>query len=83
MHASPLELQCLDHLTYCVICKVTALQVSTNNRASTVLNLFREAEQDFGTPSRMRGDRGGENIDVATYMVMKRGPNRGSFLWGS
>ena len=73
----------MDHLTYGVIFKVTALQASTNNRASTVLDLFRKAEQDFGTPSRMRGDRGGENIDVATYMVMKRGPNRGSFLWGS
>ena len=63
--------------------QVTGLQASTNNRASTVLSLFLEAKSEYGLPSRVRGDRGGENIDVATYMVMKRGSHRGSFLWGS
>lgn len=63
--------------------QVVALRASTNNRAVTVLDLFLEAQEEYGMPSRMRGDRGGENIDVATYMVMRNGPNRGSFMWGS
>ncbi|KAG1908800.1 uncharacterized protein F5891DRAFT_937297 [Suillus fuscotomentosus] len=34
-------------------------------------------------PSRVRGDRGGENLQVATHLVATNGHNRGSFLWGS
>ena len=63
--------------------KITGLRASTNNYASTVLDLFLDAKAKYGMPSRMRGDRGGENIDVAMYVVARRGPNRGSFLWGS
>ena len=63
--------------------KVTGLKASNNNKSSMVLQLFRSAIDTFGVPSRMRGDRGGENIDTATAMVMLKGPNRGSFLWGS
>jgi len=62
---------------------VTALCVNTNNRASTVLELFLCAVAVYGHPSRVRGDRGGENVLVSAYMIMKHGPNRGSFLWGS
>ncbi|KAI0734720.1 hypothetical protein BC629DRAFT_1585879 [Irpex lacteus] len=31
----------------------------------------------------MRGDRGGENVGVSTWMIMHRGANRASFMWGS
>jgi hypothetical protein len=31
----------------------------------------------------MRGDRGGENTGVSVWMIMHRGPNRASFMWGS
>ncbi|KAJ7096209.1 hypothetical protein C8R44DRAFT_835293 [Mycena epipterygia] len=31
----------------------------------------------------MRGDRGGENVEVSVWMIMHRGPNRASFMWGS
>lgn len=59
------------------------LKCSSNNRASTVLQLFREACGDFGTPSRVRCDMGVENFDVARYMLQVRGLNRGSIITGS
>ena len=63
--------------------QVVALKASTNNRVMTVLELFLDALDEYGMPSRMRGDRGGENIYCAIYMVMRNGPDRSSFIWGS
>lgn len=60
-----------------------ALRASNNNRADTVLEVFLDAVERFGAPLRVRGDRGGENIEVSVWMIMKRGPNRCSFMWGS
>ena len=62
---------------------MTALRASNNNRSATVLDLFKSAASEHGMPSRVCGDRGGENLDVATYMIMKRGPRHASFIWGS
>ena len=62
--------------------KVTGMKASTNNHTSTVMNLFMDAKDKYGLPSRVRGDRGGENINIATYMVMMLGTHHGSFLWG-
>jgi hypothetical protein len=64
------------------ILQITGLCVSTNNRASTVMDLFREAVTSYGVPSRVRGDRGGENFKVAEWMTDRQGLNRGSFIWG-
>jgi hypothetical protein len=55
----------------------------TDNRASTVLRIFLQATEACGVPSRVRGDRGGENVEMAVWMIQKRGPNRASFMWGS
>lgn len=49
--------------------RIVYLQASDNNRAGTVVSLFRQAVNECGWPSRVRLDRGGENVDVARVML--------------
>lgn len=60
------------------------LAASTNNRAETVFQRFLEAVTTYGLPSRVRSDKGGENVLVSDYMLRHphRGPGRGSFITG-
>ncbi len=51
---------------------ITYLQASSNNRATSA---FLMAVDEYGLPSRVRTDRGGENILVAEYMLGH--PDRG------
>ena len=60
------------------------LRASTNNRAETVLDCFLTGVQQFGLPSRVRCDKGGENVRVSEYMLNhpRRGPGRRSCITG-
>ena len=63
---------------------ITYLHASSNNRAETVLSAFLHAVDEFGLPSRVRSDKGSENVLVAQYMLghPERGPDRGSIISG-
>ena len=60
------------------------LKASSNNKAATVLQCFISAVFQYGLPSRVRADCGGENTLVSEYMLKHplRGPGRGSFISG-
>ena len=63
---------------------IVYLTASDNNRSSTVLELFSSAVKNYGLPSRVRCDKGRENVQVSEYMLQHplRGPGRGSVLVG-
>ena len=62
---------------------IVYLKCSTNNRASTVYELFLRAIQQYHLPSRVRSDQGRENISVAQHMIEHRGAERHSIITGS
>jgi len=71
---------CIDGFSRLII----YLKVAPNNLASTVLKFFHQGVQEYGLPSRVRMDRGGENIEVVRFMLNhpERGPGRGSSITG-
>lgn len=63
---------------------IVSLHVHCDNTAATSFQDFNHAVEKFGLPSRVRGDNGSENVDIAWYMFTHplRGPGRGSFIAG-
>ena len=61
---------------------VTHLVVASNNRVITALSAFLKGVDDYGLPSRVRTDKGGENVGIGRFMLTYRGVDRGSFLIG-
>jgi hypothetical protein len=61
---------------------ITFLETATSNAANVVLNLFVQACSNLGLPSRVRCDRGGENMHVALFMNLVRGSDRNSVIAG-
>ena len=60
------------------------LHSTANNKAATVLELFLNAVVNYGLPSRVRSDKGKENVDMAWYTWNHplRGPGRGIMICG-
>ena len=69
---------CIDGYSKAIV----YLKCCTENKASTVLQYFKQGVQELGLPSRVCGDQGMENVDVARYMIINRGSDRGSFIAG-
>jgi hypothetical protein len=61
---------------------IVGIHAVDNNRAETVLVLFRNAISQYGRPSRVRGDYGVENIGVAQDQEAANGIGRGSYIFG-
>lgn len=59
------------------------MECSNNNKASTVGALFLKATEEYCWPSRVRADKGTENVQVSRMMVEKHGEGRGSMILGS
>ena len=64
------------------IVAITMLKASDNNRLETVLQHFKHSLQRWPLPSRLRTDRGGENVLVGRLRIEKWGENRGSWIEG-
>ena len=61
---------------------IVFLKAATNNRSETALSAFLQGVAAYGLPSRVRTDRGGENVLIGQYMIQHRGTDRGSVIMG-
>ena len=62
---------------------IVYLLCATNNYSETVLGIFSEATSQYGIPSRVRSDHGGENVLLWEFMEEVRGRDRGSAIRGT
>lgn len=56
--------------------------VCTNNKSETQLSCFVNSVSEYGLPSRVRTDKGLENVRIPDYGIEKRGTDRGSIISG-
>ncbi|XP_063042090.1 uncharacterized protein zgc:174680 isoform X1 [Engraulis encrasicolus] len=62
--------------------RIIYLDAAANNKATTAFSFFLDGVRTHGWPSRVRGDQGVENVDIAKCMFSVRGTGRGSFIAG-
>ena len=64
--------------------RITYMRCTNNNKSDAVLDAFLTAVSEHGLPSRVRSDKGKENVGVAWFMLNhpERGPGRGSMITG-
>jgi len=48
---------------------IVYVNCATGNTAATVISEFHKAVRKYGLPSRIQSDKGGENMQVAMYML--------------
>lgn len=61
---------------------ITYLKCSNKNRAETVTEYFIRASHEYGVPSRVCSNRGGENVGIWRFMEEVRGSGRHSYIAG-
>lgn len=56
--------------------KMFYLHCASNKRAKSVVRLFKQAAQEYGYPEKTRSDHGGENVEIAAFLISRWGdPN--------
>uniref|UniRef100_A0A096MBU3 Integrase catalytic domain-containing protein n=1 Tax=Poecilia formosa TaxID=48698 RepID=A0A096MBU3_POEFO len=73
------QLSCISR---CLYMKIFYLNTAGNNKAETAFCFFMDGVCKHGWPSRVQGDHGVENVDIAKCMFTVRGTGRGSFIAG-
>ena len=58
------------------------MECISNNKPPTVLVCFLKGVHTYGLPSRVRSNKGRENVLLVNYMIKERGPGRGSMITG-
>ena len=66
---------CIDGYSRTII----YVRCANNNLASTAAHYFLDGISEYGLPSRVRGDCGVNNYDIARFMISTCGTGRGSF----
>ena len=61
---------------------VVYFRCTTNNTVDSVFSYFWNATRVFGIPSRVRSDKGGQNVRICYFMISQRGPGCGSHIAG-
>lgn len=62
--------------------KLIYLECCCDNLAATVLKIFKEGVSRSGLPHRVRGDHGGENVEVANFLADCYG-EEGRYIFGT